>query len=304
MVKNSTPRVLKKSNIAQSELISVLEEIQTIYGYLPADALRAVATKTGRSLTDIYGVATFYRSFDLKPRGKHLISVCLGTACHVRGAPRIIDEFESQLGVKIGETTPDKNFTLRTVNCLGACALGPVVVVDGHYFPNVTISRVKQIIARAKTGLEKVEVKTDKRIFPIEVSCSRCNHSLMEPRHLVDGHPSIKVTISFERKHGWLLLSCLYGSYTHDSEYKIPKDSIINFFCPHCHAELTGATDCVECGAPMIPMIVRGGGIVQICSRHGCKGHMLDVNGVNVDWTSATSRTGSNVATGDTNAKP
>lgn len=303
MVKNSTPRVLKKSNIAQGELISVLEEIQTIYGYLPANVLREVATKTGRSLTDIYGVATFYRSFDLKPRGKHLISVCLGTACHVRGAPRIINEFEGQLGVKTGETTPDKNFTLRTVNCLGACALGPIVVVDGHYFPNVTISRVKQIIARAKTGLEKVEVKTDKRIFPIEVSCSRCNHSLMEPRHLVDGHPSIKVTISFERKHGWLLLSCLYGSYTHDSEYKIPKDSIINFFCPHCHAELTGATDCVECGAPMIPMIVRGGGIVQICSRHGCKGHMLDVNGVNVDWTSATSRTGSIAATGDTHAK-
>lgn len=303
MDKNIIPRLLNKYNIARGELISLLEEIQTIYGYLPADVLREVATKTGRSLTDIYGVATFYRSFNLNPRGKHLISVCQGTACHVREALRIVEEFEHQLGIRIGETTQDKNFTLRTVNCLGACALGPIVVVDGHYFSNVTSPKVKQIIERTKAGLEKVEVKTDKRIFPIEVSCSRCNHSLMEPRHLVDGYPSIKVTISFERKHGWLLLSCLYGSYTSDSEYKIPKDTIINFFCPHCHADLTGAARCAECGAPMVPMIVRGGGIVQICSRNGCKGHMLDINGVNIGWASSTSRSGSIAREEDTRAK-
>jgi NADH-quinone oxidoreductase subunit E len=285
----SDPKLLRKPNPARGELISILDEIQTIYGYLPADALRDVAAKTGRSLTEIYGVATFYRSFNLKPRGKHMISVCLGTACHVREAPRIVEEFQRQLGVKAGGTTSDKNFTLRTVNCLGACALGPIVVVDGHYFSNVSAPRVKHIIEKAKVGLEKVVVKTDKRIFPIEVSCSRCNHSLMEPRHLIDGYPSIKVTISFERKHGWLLLSCLYGSYTNESEYNIPKDAILNFFCPHCHAELTGAADCLECGAPMIPMIVRGGGIVQICSRNGCKGHMLDIDGTNLAWASSSS---------------
>lgn len=300
---NSDPKSQRKSNIAPGELISILDEIQTTYGYLPADALREVATRTGRSLTDVYGVATFYRSFNLKPRGKHMISVCLGTACHVREAPRIVEEFERQLGIKADETTSDNNFTLRTVNCLGACALGPIVVVDGHYFSNVAASRVKQIIEKARTGLEKVEVKTDKRIFPIEVSCSRCNHSLMEPRHLIDGHPSIKVTISFERKHGWLLLSCLYGSYTNESEYKIQKDAIINFFCPHCHAELTGAADCMECGAPMIPMIVRGGGIVQICSRNGCKGHMLDLDGINLGWASSPAKRTSVGKEEDTHAK-
>jgi NADH:ubiquinone oxidoreductase subunit E len=300
---NSDTKYLRKSNIAPSELISILDEIQTIYGYLPADALREVAIKTGRSLTDVFGVATFYRSFNLKPRGKHMISVCLGTACHVREAPRIVEEFERQLGIKAGETTSDKNFTLRTVNCLGACALGPIVVADGHYFSNVSVPRVKRIIDKTRAGLEKIEVKTDKRIFPIEVSCSRCNHSLMEPRHLIDGHPSIKVTISFERKHGWLLLSCLYGSYTNESEYKRPTDAIINFFCPHCHAELTGAADCPECGAPMIPMIVRGGGILQICSRNGCKGHMLDLDGVNVGWASSPSRNTSVKGEEDTHAK-
>jgi NADH-quinone oxidoreductase subunit E len=303
MDKKAILGILNKYDGVRGELISILEEIQSIYGYLPADILSMVADKTGRPLTDVYGVATFYKSFNLKPRGKHLISVCLGTACHVRKAPKILDEFERRLGISAGETTPDKEFTLKTVNCLGACALGPIVVVDGHYFSNVVPSEVKQIIKKAKVGLDKIEIKTDKRIFPIEVSCSRCNHSLMEPRHLIDGHPSIKVTITFERKHGWLLLSCLYGSYTSESEYEIPKDTIINFFCPHCHAELISASRCVECGAPMVPMIVRGGGIVQICSRSGCRGHMLDINGANIEWASFSSSSGSTTTEGDINAK-
>jgi len=230
---------------------------------------------------DIYGVATFYKSFSLKPRGKHLISVCLGTACHVRGAPSIAEEFEKQLHVKAGETTADREFTLETVNCLGACALGPVVVVDGHYFSKVKRPRVREIIATSRAGFDKVEVASDQRVFPIEVSCPRCYHSLMDSKHLVDGHPSIRVTASFERMHGRLSLSCLYGSYTVSSEYVIPSGSVLNFFCPHCHAELSGGSDCAECGAPMVPMIVRGGGMVQICSRHGCKNHMLDLSGIN-----------------------
>src|SRR5512140_2996310 len=92
-------------------LISILEEIQAEYSYLPAEAVRLVAERTGRSLVDVYGVATFYKAFSLKPRGKHLCSVCQGTACHVRGAPVIAQEFERQLGVKAGETTKDKEFT-------------------------------------------------------------------------------------------------------------------------------------------------------------------------------------------------
>jgi NADH-quinone oxidoreductase subunit E len=258
-------------------LIAILQDIQARYGYLPAEALRTVASETRTPLVDVYAVATFYRAFSLKQRGKHLCSVCLGTACHVRGGPVIADEFTRQLGVRPGETTGDGEFTLETVNCLGACALGPIVVVDGHYFSNVSPVRVQEIVDQARSGLDRVEIKTDQRVFPVEVSCPRCNHSLMDPTHLVDGYPSIRVTRSYENQHGWLRLSCLYGSYTVEYQFSVPRDAVVDFFCPHCHAHLVGASSCPECGAPMVPMIVRGGGIVQICSRRGCKGHLLDL---------------------------
>jgi len=271
--------VLEKHNGQHGGLISILEEIQAAYGYLPRNILEELAEKTERSLVDIYGIATFYRTFSLTPRGKHLVSVCLGTACHVRGGPAIAEEISQQLGVNPGETTPDREFTLETVNCLGACALGPVVVVDGHYFPSVKRSQVKEILARARTGIDLIEVETDQRVFPVEVSCSRCNHSLMDSDFVVDGRPGIRITISFGNKHGWLVLSSLYGSYKVRSLHEIPEDTIVNFFCPHCHSQLIGGTRCVECEAPMVPMIVKGGGVVQICSRKGCKGHLLDVGG-------------------------
>lgn len=276
------PQIVEKHNGPHGGLISILEDIQSKYGYLPEEALRKTADMTGRSLVDIYAVATFYKSFSLKPRGKHLLSVCIGTACHVRNAPMIVAEFERQLEIGAGETTPDNEFTLETVNCLGACALGPIVVVDGHYFSNVKTSAVKNIIKEARAGLGKMEIKTDKRIFPVEVRCSRCNHSWMEPEYHVDDYPAIRVTVSFERKHGWLRLSSLYGSYTTVWEHQAPIDTVVNIFCPHCHAEITGASNCADCGAPMVPMIVSGGGMIHVCSRYGCKGHMLDLNGVNL----------------------
>jgi NADH-quinone oxidoreductase subunit E len=108
-------------------------------------------------MVDIYGVARFYRSFSLKPRGKHLICACLGTACHVRGAPSVVEEFERQLNIKAGQTTADKEFTLETVNCLGACALGPIVVVDNHYFSNVDMAKVKHILEKVRVGLSPAE---------------------------------------------------------------------------------------------------------------------------------------------------
>jgi len=267
---------------SQTGLISILEDIQADYSYLPEEALRIVSEKTGRSLVDIYGVATFYKAFSLKPRGKHLVSACLGTACHVRGGRAVASEFQRQLGIKPGETTSDNLITLETVNCLGACALGPIVVVDGHYFPSVDQTRVREIIDKASVGLDRVDIITDERIFPVEVSCPRCNHNLMDRERYIDGYPSIRVTVSFRLKHGWLRLSCLYGSFSVDYEYEVPKDTVVNFFCPHCHAELVGASRCFTCGAPMVPMLVRGGGLVQICSRRGCKGHMLDLTGVNL----------------------
>jgi NADH-quinone oxidoreductase subunit E len=158
--------ILKRHNGVRGGLIAILEEIQSRYGYLPEEALRTVSKATGRSLVDIYGVATFYRSFSLQPRGKHLICVCLGTACHVRGAPRIADEFQRRLGVKAGQTTPDGEFTLETANCLGACALGPVVVVDGHYFSNV------DTVAAARI-LKKVRGKARSHAAPAEAPSRR-----------------------------------------------------------------------------------------------------------------------------------
>lgn len=275
-------KILEKYERSPGNLIAILQEIQLKYKYLPEKALRMVADRTGRALVDVYGVATFYHSFSLNSRGKHHISVCLGTACHVRGAARIIEEFERQLKIKPGETTPDREFTLETVNCLGACALGPIVVIDGFYFSHVTASRVKLILKEARRGLDRKDISKDIRFFPISVNCPRCNHSLMDFKHMIDGYPSIRMTISFERKHCSLSLSSIYGSYNIICEEEIPLDAVINFFCPHCYGTLQSPMNCPECGAPMIPLIVQGGGIHQICSRRGCKEHRLDLSGVNV----------------------
>jgi NADH-quinone oxidoreductase subunit E len=264
-------------------VIAILEDIQENYGYLPENALKTVANQTGCSLVDIYGVATFYKAFSLKQRGKHLLSVCLGTACHVRGGADIAKAFERLLQIKAGETTADKEFTLETVACLGACALGPIVVADGHYFSKVSVVTVEKILEKVKNGLDEGELKENHRIFPVEVNCIRCNHSLMDPEHTIEGYPSIRVTVSSEGNHGWMRLSGLYGSYTSESDFPIPKESVAHFFCPHCHTELKAATECTECGALMIPMLLRNGsGILRICSRYGCRWHMLDLEGINL----------------------
>jgi NADH-quinone oxidoreductase subunit E len=258
-------------------LISILTDIQNSHGYLPAELLEDVADRTGIPLVDIYGVATFYKAFSLEPKGEHLCSVCVGTACHVRGAPTVAAEFEDQLGVAPGETTEDREFTLETVNCLGACALGPIVVTDGRYHSKVNRSRVETILDGARNGHEAIQMETDKRLFPVSVACPRCNHSLMDSSYEIDGHPSIRVTASSGGHHGWLRLTGLYGSHAVESAYEIPTNTVVHFFCPHCHAELLGAMACPECGLPMVSMIVRGGGVVQICAKRGCLGHVLDV---------------------------
>ena len=271
-------RIIEKHSGERGALIAILQDIQAKYSYLPEEALRTVADRTGRPLVDVYGVATFYRAFSLKPRGRHLVTCCVGTACHVRGAPRVAEELERHVGVKAGDTSPDGEFTLETQNCLGGCALGPIVVVDGHYFGNVGVAKVPGILAKTREGLDKIDIRTDRRVFPVDVSCARCNHTLMDPTQPIDGHPGIRVTIACGDKHGWLLLSSLYGSYDTLAEFDVPEGEVPDFFCPHCHTELTGAAPCVDCGASMVPMIVRGGGVVQICSRQGCHNHMLDLS--------------------------
>ncbi len=137
-----------KYHSEKKALISVLQDIQEEYNYLPQEALRIVSDTLGIPLTDIIGVATFYRAFSLEPRGKHLVTVCMGTACHVRGGPKILEEFERKLNITAGETTEDRQFSLETVACLGCCAIGPVVVVDGDYHAQTSIRKVGSILKK------------------------------------------------------------------------------------------------------------------------------------------------------------
>jgi len=134
-------------------LMGVLEELQARYRYLPKDALILISESMGVPLSQTYGVATFYNAFSLKPKGRHVISVCTGTACVVRGARKVLDRISERLGIQPGQTTEDGQFTLETVNCLGACALGPVVVSDGAYSGEMngrkTESLLKEVMAEA-----------------------------------------------------------------------------------------------------------------------------------------------------------
>lgn len=138
------------SNGEGTSLIAVLEDVQARYRYLPQDALILVSERLGVPLSQVYSVATFYHAFSLLPRGRHMIHVCTGTACHVRGAIQVLDRLETRLGIKPGETTRDRLFTLETVNCVGCCALGPVVVMDGEYEGQVTTQKVDRLLKRTE----------------------------------------------------------------------------------------------------------------------------------------------------------
>ncbi|MDD5704101.1 MAG: NAD(P)H-dependent oxidoreductase subunit E [Dehalococcoidales bacterium] len=131
-------------------LLSALEDVQREFGYLTEEKLREVANKFNMPLIEVYGVATFYKSFSLTPRGRHQIKVCSGTACHVRGSNRIIDGTGRKLGIKPGETSEDGQFSLETVRCLGCCAIGPVVVADGKYYGQTTPAKVESILKTIK----------------------------------------------------------------------------------------------------------------------------------------------------------
>ena len=132
-------------------IISLLQDISDGYGYLPEEVLNEVSNKVNVPLSKLYGLATFYTSFRLEPKGKNHICVCVGTACHVKGAAKVLDIMELELDIKDGETTEDENFSLETVNCLGACALGPLVIVNDDYHANMDQNKVKKMIKKAKT---------------------------------------------------------------------------------------------------------------------------------------------------------
>lgn len=130
----------------EGSIISALEKVQEHYRYLPKEALILASQRLGVPLSQAYAVATFYNAFSLKPKGKHCLHVCMGTACHVRGSQLVLDRMETKLGIAAGETTPDKLFSLETVNCVGACALGPIVVADDEYSGQMTLEKADRLI--------------------------------------------------------------------------------------------------------------------------------------------------------------
>jgi NADH-quinone oxidoreductase subunit E len=143
--------ILAEQSDGEGSLLAVLEDVQSRYRYLPRDALILISERLDMPLSQVYSVATFYNAFSLKPQGRHRFQVCTGTACHVRGAIQVLDRLETQLGIRAGQTSPDLAYTLETVNCLGACALGPVVVADGAYARQMTASKVDRLLKKVKS---------------------------------------------------------------------------------------------------------------------------------------------------------
>jgi NADH:ubiquinone oxidoreductase subunit E len=152
--KTKIQSIVKKHQGLKKNLIAILLDIQDVCHYLPPESLHTVADALNMPLIEVIGVATFYRAFSLTPRGEHTCLVCLGTACHVRGGPKILEEFERQLDMKAGDTTKDGKITLETVACLGCCAIGPVVVVDDTYYGHATIRKVGTIVKKYQKGKE------------------------------------------------------------------------------------------------------------------------------------------------------
>jgi NADH-quinone oxidoreductase subunit E len=145
-LKEKVGQVLEKYQRDKSALIDILHDTQSEIGYLPKEALEEVGQGLGVPLSRVYSVATFFKAFSLKPRGRHLINVCLGTACHVRGADKVLEQMEKELGIKTGANTPDLKFTLETVRCVGACALGPMVIVGEDYHGEMTPDKVSEVL--------------------------------------------------------------------------------------------------------------------------------------------------------------
>jgi NADH-quinone oxidoreductase subunit E len=147
--------LLREAGSRSRDTIPVLHKIQERFGHVPPEALPAIARRLRISESELFGVLSFYKAFTLKPKGRHTITVCLGTACHVRGGEGIAEELENVLGVPAGETTADGLFTLETVNCLGCCAIGPVMVVDGVTHARAVPQSAREIIGRLRAGEKK-----------------------------------------------------------------------------------------------------------------------------------------------------
>jgi NADH-quinone oxidoreductase subunit E len=148
--KEIVKQVLQKHQHDKALLVDVLQDIQAEIGYLPKEALQETSRGLDVPVSRVYSVVTFFKAFSLTPRGRHLINVCQGTACHVRGSVKVLEQIEQELNIKAGATTPDLRFTLETVNCVGACALGPMVIIGEDYHGEMTPETVGSVLANYK----------------------------------------------------------------------------------------------------------------------------------------------------------
>jgi NADH-quinone oxidoreductase subunit E len=144
--KAKVKQVLKQHRNDKSLLVDILQDIQAEIGFLPKEAIQETSKGLGVPLSRVYSVATFFKAFSLTARGRNLINVCMGTACHVRGAPQVLESIEKVLKIKRGETTKDLKFTLETVNCVGACALGPMVIIGDDYHGEMTPEGIVSVL--------------------------------------------------------------------------------------------------------------------------------------------------------------
>ncbi|MFC1888553.1 NAD(P)H-dependent oxidoreductase subunit E [Thermodesulfobacteriota bacterium] len=148
--------ILEGKGARPFDVMEALQDIQEEFRYLPEEAMSLVSETLEVPLIEVFRLANFYKAFSLKPRGRHLITVCEGTACHVQGSPRLVEEVLSQLDVQPGETTKDGAFTVETVNCVGACALAPVMIIDGKYYDHMTPVKVRGLLKAVRQQVEEV----------------------------------------------------------------------------------------------------------------------------------------------------
>lgn len=154
MEKLQIEEIIERHRFEEADLIGILQDLQEYHPnkYLPKDSLEYISKILNIPLNRVYHIATFFKAFSLKPRGKNLITVCVGTACHVKGSEKILDKLQNELNIKAGETTKDLMFTLEAVNCLGCCALAPVVVVNSEYYGHINQTKISKILKSLQKG--------------------------------------------------------------------------------------------------------------------------------------------------------
>ena len=149
--------IIDANGASASSLLAIMQDVQDEARYLPREAMTRISERLSIPVAQVYRMATFFESFHLEPRGKHICTVCMGTACHVRGATRLVEQLERDLDIPSGGTTKDLSFTIEEVNCVGACALGPLVIIDGDYKGNMTSGKLQKVVRK----MRKAEAKGD-----------------------------------------------------------------------------------------------------------------------------------------------